>query len=573
MKKTLLLIMSLFCLLQVQAQDIPQHISYTRIYDFLDELAGDNIIELNSAVKPYSRSFIAGKLTEAQRLSDRLSTRQKADLKFYLNEYALELDQLPDAKWKLLKNEQAELALLQPAFHYRDSLFRCRINPILGMNVTANENGTIIKRWAGVEFQGMIGKHVSVYASLRDLSNYGDTLSSYQYLNLYPGYEYKEASYGGDYSDFRGGMKVSNNWGSIGLIKDNIVWGDNYHGSNILSGRAPSFPMITLHLQPVKWFELNYFHAWLVSNVVDSTYYYTDNQDNIYYRPANKFMAANMFTFTPVRRLKISFGNSIIYAERNIQAAYLIPVAFYKSLDHTLTKGIGTENQNSQMFLNISSRNIKHVHLYSSIYIDEFSIDRLKPSNPEANPMSVKAGINLTDFPLKNLSMTAEFTKTNILNYKHSIPTLTYASNSYNLGNYLGDNAQEIYLSMLYKPFRGADIKLYYNKAEKGNDYEYIRRGTYNGITGNVRGIISQPSLGEVIWSNSTFGLSGTYEIVNNAYAVFQVEYSNIQAFEPTKAATFGENRMTAQETLDKYTPAFLQGKNLTFSAGFSFGF
>lgn len=554
-------------------QDIPQNIAYTRIYDFIDELAGDGFIELNSAVKPYSRQFIAQKLLEAQQFDNQLNPRQRADVKFYLNEFSLETDKLPDAYIHLWKKDKLKAALIQPAFHYRDSLFRARITPILGLNVTHNSNGTIIKRWIGAEFQAMIGKHLSVYGSLRDLSNNGDTLSSYKYLNNYPGYEYKEATYGGDFSDSRGGIKYSTYWGSVGLTKDNIVWGDNYHGSNILSGRAPSFPMFTLNLKPVQWFELNYFHAWLVSNVVDSSYFYLENGSKIWYRPTNKFMAANMLTFTPIKNLKISVGNSIIYAEKTIQAGYLIPIAFYKSIDHELTKGLGVENQNSQMFMNISSRNIKHAHLYGSVFIDEFNFNRLLPDNAETDPISIKLGANITNFPVDNLSAVAEFTKTNILNYKHSISVLSYASNSYNLGHFLGDNAQELYVALQYKPMRGVDLKLSYTDAKHGNEYDYVRRGTSNGLSGNVRGIISQPSLGEIIWSNKTIGFHGTYEIINNGYAVFQLEYSNIQAYEPTKTVTFGEKRMTAQQTLDYYTPSYLQGKNMTVSAGFSFGF
>ena len=48
---------------------------------------------------------------------------------------------------------------------------------------------------------------------------------------------------------------------------------------------------------------------------------------------------------------------------------------------------------------------------------------------------------------------------------------------------------------------------------------------------------------------------------------------SDIQAFEPLKEATFGERRMTAQQTLDYFTPKYLQGKQTTFSGGISFGF
>lgn len=93
------------------------------------------------------------------------------------------------------------------------------------------------------------------------------------------------------------------------------------------------------------------------------------------------------------------------------------------------------------------------------------------------------------------------------------------------------------------------------------------------GISGNVSGIISQPSLGEVIWQNKTIGFNGMYEIFNNAYIVVKAEMSDIQAFEPLKEATFGERRMTAQQTLDYFTPKYLQGKQTTFSGGISFGF
>lgn len=557
----------------IQAQDIPQHISYYKLYDFVDELANSGLYELNSAIKPYSRTFILGKLLEAQAQPEKLSKRQKAEIAFYLNDLALENNQLPAANWHLWKNDKSKAALLAPGIFYRDSLFKARITPALGMNVLNNASGTIIQRWIGAEFQASIGKHVSVYGSLRDLSNNGEKLSGYYYLNDQPGYQYKEASYGGDYSDSRGGIKISNKWGSIGFVKDNVVWGDNYHGSNILSGRAPSYPMITLRLQPAKWFEMNYLHAWLVSNQVDSSYYYLENDTRIWYRPANKFMAANMFTFTPVRNLKISVGNSIIYAEKTIQGGYLIPIAFYKSIDHTLTKGLGTENQNSQMFMNISSRNLKHTHLYTSIFIDEFNFARLEPSNKEANPISIKAGAFISNFPIHNLSAVVEFTRTNILNYKHSIPLLSYASNGYNLGNYLGDNAQEIYAALQYKPIRGLDFKLFYLNAQHGNEYDYVRRGTSNGITGKVDNIISQPSLGEVIWKNQTIGLHGTYEIINNGYVFFKAEKSTIESFVPTQAVTFGERRMTAAQTLNYFTPSFFQGDKFTISAGFSFGF
>lgn len=572
----LLVIASCFTM---QAQDIPQHISYTRIYEFMDELANEGLFELNSAIKPYSRAFIAEKLLEAQNQSEKLNRRQKKELKFFLNEYALEQHVLPEGYVDFIHTNQWEVALGQPAIHHNGENFRARITPLLGMHIDMNGNGTITKRWYGAEFQAIIGKGLTIFGSLRDISirtpfEYG-MLSQPNYLVNLPGYEYKETSNtkGGDYSDSRGGIKYAWDWGSFGLVKDNVEWGDNYNGSNILSGRAPSFPMITLNVKPARWFELNYFHGWLVSNVVDSTKYYLENEITKHYRQANKFMAANMMTFVPLRNLHLSLGNAIVYAENNVQAAYFIPIAFYKSIDHTLTKGTKQENQNSMMFFNISSRNIKHLHLYASVFVDEFNFSRLKKSNKEANPISYKLGGRLSNFPIQNLSLTGEFTHTNIINYKHSIPQLTWASNSYNLGHYLGDNAQEIYVALKYKPIRGLDVNLSYLNAKHGKEYAYVRRADWNGINGNILGIISQPSLGEIIWTNQTLGLNVIYEVFNNAYAIVNVAYSNIQGHENGDAQQYGESKMTADEVLKYYTPEFLRGKNTTIMIGFSFGF
>lgn len=570
-KKILFTFFSVIFFSVIQAQDIPHHISHTRAYDFIDELANEGYIDINTAVKPYSRKLIAEKLQDASQFTDKLNKRQRAELKFFIEEFALELDLLPDFPFPILENETSRLDLLPPLFTFKDDTFRARIQPILGMHIYKNENGQINHRWFGVDFQASIGNNLSVYGSLRDNSFDASEgllprLSNPNYLTDFAGYEYKEPH---DFSDSRGGIKLNWDWGSIGLMKDNIVWGDNYNGSNIISGRAPSFPMLSLSIRPSKWFEMNYIHGWLVSNVVDSARYYIENDVQIWYRNHNKYIAANMFTFTPISKFKISFGNSIIYAEDNVQPAYLLPIAFYKSIDHTLTKGIRTENQNSQLFFNISSRNIKHTHLYSSVFIDEIKFSRFKPSEAENNPISYKLGLKIDNFPVQNLGLNVEFTKTNIINYKHSISALTYASNSYNLGHYMGDNSQEVFASLTYKPIRGLDFTAYLKDAKHGNEYQYGRRGE----AGSIKEIISQPVLGDVIWSNRTYGFKALYEIINNTYAVVKFENSNIQGFEALSDEIKGEIRMSAEESLNYFTPPFLHGNVNTFMIGLSFGF
>jgi hypothetical protein len=96
--KVKVFIICLLCSLLANAQDIPEHVSYTRIYDFLDELATDNVIEINSVAKPYSRAFIAEKLLQAQTQNILLNKRQKNELHFFLNEFVLEQNNLPETQ-------------------------------------------------------------------------------------------------------------------------------------------------------------------------------------------------------------------------------------------------------------------------------------------------------------------------------------------------------------------------------------------------------------------------------------------------------------------------------------------
>lgn len=577
------------------AQNIPVSLSYTKVYDFIDELIMDGVVTNQTAIRPYTRNQIADMLTQAQRADSLLSDRQQNELKFYLNEFALENDLMVDNFVQYTDHRTFSLSLADPQFSYKslNNMFKMRIRPILGGDVMLSKKGAIIQRWWGAEIQMDIAKHLSIWGSLRDNSWNGNWLNidyfPFDYaringarihygasqqtpaLSNIPGVQYKEATYGGDFSDSKGGINLYSWWGSIGIQRENIRWGDSYHSSNILSGRNPAVPMITLQLTPCKWFQFDYFHAWLVSNVLDSTYYYLENTTNgnaslKNYRPYNKFMAANMFTFTPIKHLSISLGNSIVYAEQSLQLAYLIPIAFYKSLDHLLTKGVRTQNQNSQVFASISVRPINHLQLYGSFFLDEVKFSRFKLSEPENNPISYLVGFNWSGWPIDGLSLKGEFMRSYIACYTHSIDVLTWASNSYNMGHYMGDNAQSIYAELAYRPVRGLLLKLSYTNDMKYNSYSYLRD--------NISETIAQKPFDHCIYRNDEIRFDGIYEAHPNMYLRLSIGYNNAQGFDNLKSDPLPSEYIgTAQQYLDAFCPLYYQGKNLTISGSFSFGF
>jgi hypothetical protein len=524
------------------SQEVYQHVSNTNIYDFVDELANAGIISLNSAIKPYSRMFIAERLAEATTQDTLLNQRQKKELAFYLLEYKLELEPLPDYNPKFdvfRKNENLAIAINPLGGYYKDKLFTLAIKPIWGINYFNNENGSIYHRWGGAEAHAYVGKNWGFYASLRD-NNETEMISGPDYFTTRSGGAYKNL----DYSEMRGGVTYTWKWGSFGLIKDHLKWGNNEHGAMIFSDRPPSITKLRLNIKPVKWFELNYYHGWLVSMEVDSirSYYSTDPAREVF---RQKYIAANMFTFTPWRQFNISLGNSIVYSDINVHPAYLIPVMFYKSIDHTLNQGI--DNQNSQMFFDISSRNIKNLHLYGTFFIDELKVDRINDPE-ESNFWSTKIGAKATNLAVPNLWLNLEYSMSYPITYQHRVSTLTFESNYYNMGYYLRDNSREIFAAIGYKPIRGLHLSLAYTLAQHGPDYEYALDGT----------VTTHPFLERVAWQNQSFLFSARYEFINNAYLFAEFISGEISGDE---------------EMVEMYTPEFFRGETNTFSFGFNIGF
>jgi hypothetical protein len=541
-----------------QSQVVYEHISRRTIYDFLDELANAQIIEVNSAIKPYSRVFIAEKLRIASENSDKLSKRQQQELEFFMKDYRLELK--PGTKgMKPLnlfpKSEHFATALNPLGFHYKDSIFTASVRLIWGIDYFANSNGNAYHRWGGLEAFAYITEHIGGYTSLRD--NYeSEQLTNPVYFNQNPGAPQKNSPEGGlEYSEARGGIMASWKWGAFGIVKDHAEWGNNYYGSNILSGRTPSFAQIKLQLTPIRWFEFNYIHGWLVSEVVDSSRSYWDNgvYRTIFY---NKYIAANMFTFRPVKNLALSVGNSIVYSDMNVHLAYLVPFLFYKSVDHTLnaTDAAGQAGQNSQLFIDISSRNIKNLHLFLTIFVDEFSIKRITEPD-EHNFLSWKGGFRLSNWPVRNVILTGEYTYTLPMTYQHNIATTTFESNRYSLGHYLRDNSQDIYFAACVKPIRGLSVELSYNLGLHYNDYIYNRDPD----------VTMKPVLQDLTWRNSQVAFLGRYEFLNNAYAFCGIIFGNNEGYDV--------DGLSSSYYLEKYSPDLFKGKTSTYRIGFNIGF
>lgn len=548
MKKLLLiLLLSPWFLLMTQAQYLPVHPT-NHVYHFLDELTNTGIIDMNTAVKSYSRKQIGEFLAEAEKDLSLLNKRQLKELAFYQQEFpAKRYDKGFTDVLFIPRDTTLYSWPIGRMFKYSDPTFSLTVNPILGGNYFLNSNGRAYHWWNGAEAEATAGKW-AFYGSLRD-NHESEPLTQPGYLNQnYGGANFKAV--GGtkiDYWEFRGGISYDFGIGNIGIYKDHFSWGSNYNGANIFSGRTHSFAHIAFNIKPVDWFEFRYVHGWLVSDVIDSTRSFTVSNAygsdfrEVYHK---KYLAANFFTFKPIKKLRLSLGNSIVYDYDNPHLVYFIPVMFYKAVDHHLSSGIN--NMNSQMFFDISTRLIPKTHIFTTLFLDELAVKRIFDPN-EYNFVSSKTGIRVDNL-IPNTYFGGEFTISNALVFQHGVPTTTFESNEFNLGHYLTDNAQELYLYLGFRPFRAADFRISYTASKKGPDHTSL--GTLPRMT-------IEP-FNPLIWESDILSLQFSMQILNGVYFQAGYTYSNIRG---------------DLEYLERYTPEIFWGKLNGVNIGLNYGF
>lgn len=529
----------------VFGQAIPISMKNEALYEFIDELASSRFIQVNQAIKPYSQDQVSEWLDEAKPYYQDMTKRQKDEWQFYRDnivwhkEDSVSLANRIDLKHR----EFGALSLAPLGIFSTNGNVSIALKPIMNAQFMNNSNGTIYHRSYGAEFNLTVGDW-GFYANLQDYAE-NEPFSKEDYLMNMNGGNYK----GTDYSDMRGGVTYSNDWVSVGMVKDFLEWGTNQNGANIISDRAPSFSQIKLKITPVEWFEFNYVHGFLVSNVIDSAESYQLNNGEQRDIMHGKFLVSNMFTFYPFKSLTLSVGNSMVYSADNVKMQFVNPFMFYKSVDHTYnsTDGAGQNvGQNSQMFMDIGFRGIDHCFFYYSMLIDELKMERWKYAD-EYNHYSYKIGMKVTQL-ISDVSFGVEYTHTTPLTYQHFTETTTFASNDYNMGHYLGDNADEYYTYLHYRPIKNLRFKLSYSYARKGEEYGYPRVSDPD--------VAKHPFMEEVKYSNTTINLATEYQLAYDMFFNLTVGYSDV-----------------AGDDMETYMSPHFYGKQFNIKVGANIGF
>lgn len=514
------------------------------IYEYLSRLSQKGLIEFDDQIKPLSRTYFAEKLKEINDNQHSLTRLEKDELNFYLMDFERELKFINkvksfDEELTIVNKDNAGRMRL---FSYSDELFTLNVSPIIGVKIGSRDDARLTHFWNGIYTYGYITDNIGISFDFRDNTELGTTIDKFKKFTPVTGTNERSnaniPNYSLDkveYSEVKTVITGNWQWGSIAVGKEFFEWGYGENAKLVLSQKAPSFPFIRLDIRTVEWFSFNYIHAWLASDIVDSTdiYYTTLGDARVHFR--DKYLASHTLVIKPVKGLSIALGESIVYSDK-IEISYLIPFMFFRLADHYLSRHNNSAGGNAQIFGSVSSRNhIPNTHFYGTLFIDEITINGLFDSGKRRNQFGFSVGASVADIPFDNLSFALEYTRVNPFTYKHYIPTTTYNSSSHTLGHWMGHNSDQIYCSVQYRILRGLKAKLWGQYIRKGEEGEPIQQH-----------IQPQPPF--------LFGLRKNYIYYGGSiqYEFFHELFAKLD-FQSTRSSVQQENQSFIDKTLNEF--------------------
>jgi hypothetical protein len=498
---------ALFTAPAVHSQSIYQPSSH-EIYPFLKRMEARGLLtDYRDAAKPISRKVLASHLKALEGVAEKMTDVERGEYEFLKGEFHYELsilagDQQPsEIRWHVISES------------YPGGILN--LEPNLQFSYTKIGDDNVRLRGQGIKSYGYVFQNVGYYFNFVDFREVGKAINPTK--SNTPDLGIVLTSHVGDeieYNTTEVQFTFSIGAFDFSLEKMQNSWGLARHGNLTFSDKAPSYPQVKLRVPVTEWMDFIYLHAELNSNMVDSSRSYFTNSSSIqnFYRTVDhaKYMAAHMIEFTPGRGINVSLGESVVYSDRGPLLIYMIPIMFFKSAEH-----YNGDKDNVQWFGNLDLNVIRNVNLYGSLFIDELNINDLFNPDKQRYQVGYTVGFQWYDLLIKNLELTAEYTRLNPWVYTHKQPATEFTNNGYVMGNWMGQNADNLFFDLSYRPTRslllGAAYEIYRKGGEKDISYQYT--------------LPSQRFLYGPLHEERSYGAHARYQFVRDGFLDARVGY------------------------------------------------
>ena len=156
---------------------------------------------------------------------------------------------------------------------------------------------------------------------------------------------------------------------------------------------------------------------------------------------------------------------------RGPEIGYLNPVIFYRSVESELGSG-----DNALLGLGVSARPVDGVRLYGQVLVDEFRASGFF-EDAWTNKWGVLAGAHAVDLGVPGLEVRAEYARLRPYFYGHRTESSAYVHYDDVLGHPVGPNADDVSVSLRYRPTARATASLLATRTRRGRDPDTLYVG------------------------------------------------------------------------------------------------
>jgi capsule assembly protein Wzi len=317
-------------------------------------------------------------------------------------------------------------------YYYKDSANNVKISPLASVDGIYRKQpdsaGSVLMGNLGVRLFGSLGKHFGYYLQVTNGAVFaGDRLIALEEDDRL-GQNIKFAKLGSDFDFSESHLRFEYDWFYATIGRESRQLGAGMNQRVFMSTYAPPIDAISIGAK-FETFEYKFTHGSLLALPDDST-----KGVGFYTTIPSKYMAMHRFAVKPAWG-EIAFWESVIYSGRGMDLAYLNPLSFFKTLEHSLR-----DRDNSMMGLDATVRVIDGVQIKGSFILDDIIFDSVGTeywSNKWAWNIAVFTSL------IKNLDIGIEYSKVKPYMFSHFNPQNSMTNDSLLFGGYLMPNSDQ----------------------------------------------------------------------------------------------------------------------------------
>ncbi|HAL57195.1 MAG TPA: hypothetical protein DCP63_12175 [Bacteroidetes bacterium] len=226
-----------------------------------------------------------------------------------------------------------------------------------------------------------------------------------------------------------------------------------------------------------------------------------------------RFLAGHRLDVLLGGGVQIGAYETVVYANRGAELAYLNPLVPYHIIEHQLG-----DRDNNTFGIDAATILAPGLRAYAEIFLDDFSLD-FPLGTYWGNKLAYMAGIHWAQpLQVRELEVFATFTRVDPFVYTHDDSLNVYAHYGASLGSRLGPNAERFHLSLLLRPTRDVTCSF---------GYDYVRKGKGDLFTahrseeGTAKGFLSG-----ILETSHLVGLDLRYQFSRDMFAGLKAAYA-----------------------------------------------